>query len=179
MPPSRQAVREYSYLQFPKPNLPLDQNMSNYATAPDLNVADYLVLGLATWFVREDGEVIPVKVIEPIPSSALEAILKKIPTSYEKAYATELGQVMTADGSIQMPAQVFDNEAQICQDFEERAIAATRTYKVRPEATEHIKVGETYTDFNFSLEKKRILNAARVVKDDDNVKQHSHTHKVL
>jgi hypothetical protein len=153
--------------------------MSNYATAPDLNTSDYIVLGLATCFVREEGEVQQVKVIEPIPSSAIEAILKKIPTSYEKAYATELGQVMKEDGSIQMPTEIFGNEAQICNDFVERAIAATRTYKVRPEATEHIKVGETYTDFNYSLEKKRILNAARVVKDDDNVKQHAHTHKVL
>jgi hypothetical protein len=150
-----------------------------YATAPDLNASDYIVLGLANCFVREDGEVHKVKVVEPIPSSAIEAILKQVPTSYEKAYATEIGQVMSGDGSVQMPTGVFGTDAQICQDFAERAIAATRTYKVRPEATEHIKVGETYSDFNFSLEKKRILNAARMVKDDDNVKQHSHTHKVL
>jgi hypothetical protein len=40
-------------------------------------------------------------------------------------------------------------------------------------------VGELKTDFNFSLERKRTLNSERIVSTEDNVKQHSHTHKVL
>jgi hypothetical protein len=40
-------------------------------------------------------------------------------------------------------------------------------------------LGTTKTDLNYSTERKRVLNAARVVTKDDNVKQHSHTHKVL
>jgi hypothetical protein len=34
-------------------------------------------------------------------------------------------------------------------------------------------------DFNYSLDRKRVLNASKVVRTEDNVKQHSHTHQVL
>ena len=34
-------------------------------------------------------------------------------------------------------------------------------------------------DFNFSTEKKRVLNQENIVSKEDNIKQHSHTHKVL
>ena len=60
------------------PNTLLDE-------ATDLAADDYLVVGLATCFVKEDGEVHEVEVIEPIPSAALEAIVKGIPTSYKLA----------------------------------------------------------------------------------------------
>ncbi|HAJ62536.1 MAG TPA: hypothetical protein DCP31_27515, partial [Cyanobacteria bacterium UBA8543] len=50
--------------------------------APDVSTDSYLVIGLATCYLKADGEVHEVKVIEPIPSAALEAILKNIPTSY-------------------------------------------------------------------------------------------------
>lgn len=153
--------------------------MSTYQTAPDLQPSDYIILGVANCFIKADGEVQQVKVAEPIPSAALEAILKQIPTSYELAYATDLGQVMDSDGNPQLPAGVFPAGVQVCSEFSDRAIAAARTYKARPEATKHIPVGQTHTDFNFSLEKKRILNPDRVVREEDNVKQHSHTHKVL
>ncbi|MGC8711919.1 MAG: hypothetical protein ACP5RH_05955, partial [Leptodesmis sp.] len=56
--------------------------------ATDLSADDYVVLGLATCFIKEDGEVHAVKIVEPIPSAALEAIVKGIPTSYEMAIAT-------------------------------------------------------------------------------------------
>ena len=45
--------------------------------APDISTQDYCVFGLATCFVREDGEVEQVQIVEPIPSAALEAILKR------------------------------------------------------------------------------------------------------
>ncbi|CAN1209329.1 hypothetical protein TUMEXPCC7403_03835 [Tumidithrix helvetica PCC 7403] len=153
--------------------------MSAYPTAPDLEPTDYIVLGLANCFVKEEGEVHQVKVAEPIPSAALEAILKQIPTSYELAYATELGKVLDDNGNAQIPSDVFVGNVQICDEFLNRAIAAARTYKVRPEAQKHILLGQTHTDLNLSLEKKRVLNSDRVVKEEDNVKQHSHTHKVL
>lgn len=154
-------------------------SMPDYPNAPDLNSSDYIVLGVANCFTKSDGEVRQIKVAEPIPSAALEAILKKIPTSYELAYATDLGQVLSSDGKYHLPAEVFAADVQICDEFSNRAIAAARTYKSRPEAQQHITTGQTYTDFNFSLEKKRVLNADRVVTAEDNVKQHSHTHKVL
>jgi len=46
----------------------------SYADATDLNTDDYIVLGLATCFYKEDEEVHQIEVIESIPSAALEAI---------------------------------------------------------------------------------------------------------
>jgi hypothetical protein len=143
----------------------------------DLASDDYVVVGLATCFIKDEGEIHSVKVAEPIPSAALEAILKGIPTSYELACATSLGAVLSEDMP-QMPA-AFPAETQFCDEFADRAIAAARTYKARPLATEHIPQGTTRQDFNFSLERKRILNSERIIKTEDNVKQHAYTHQVL
>ncbi|AFY75284.1 hypothetical protein Syn7502_03435 [Synechococcus sp. PCC 7502] len=149
-----------------------------YKNAPELEPADYIVLGIANCFIKSDGEVLKVKVVEPIPSAALEAIWKQIPTSYELAYSTSIGEVLKEDGSVTLPS-LFNQDVQICNEFAERAIAAARTYKNRPASKQFIPIGETYSKFNFSLDKKRVLNAERVVNTEDNVKQHSHTHKVL
>jgi hypothetical protein len=145
--------------------------------APDVSTDSYLVVGLATCFLKEEGEVHEVKVIEPIPSAALEAILKGIPTSYALAFGTTLGQVLAGE-TLQKPAEL-PPEAQWCDEFAERAIAAARTYKSRPEAQSHIPVGTTRSDFNYSTERKRVLNQTRVVRKEDDVKQHEYTHKVL
>ena len=48
-------------------------------------------LGLATCFLREDSQFHSVEIIEPIPSAALEAILKQVPTSYQWAIAVKVG----------------------------------------------------------------------------------------
>ncbi|WP_414752081.1 hypothetical protein [Anabaena sp. CCY 9910] len=143
----------------------------------DLNGDDYIVIGLATCFIKEDGEVHQVDVIEPIPSASLEAIMKGIPTSYKFAYATTLGSVLHGDEPI-LPVG-FPDTAQFADEFASRVFAATRTYKRREIAKTLIPLGTTYTDFKYSLDRKRVLNANRVVTKDDNVKQHSHTHKVL
>ncbi|ACK73444.1 conserved hypothetical protein [Gloeothece citriformis PCC 7424] len=143
----------------------------------DISTEDYCVLGLATCFLKEDGEFHEVQVVEPIPSAALEAILKGIPTSYQFACGFLVGEILAGD-TPQVPAH-FPPQAQLCDNFVERVIAATRTYKSRPEAQKHIPVGTRHDDLNFSLEKKRVLNAVHVVRTEDNVKQHSHTHQVL
>lgn len=148
-----------------------------YPDAPDVSTDDYLVIGLATCFVKEDGEVHEIQVLEPIPSAALEAIVKGIPTSYQLAYATTLGAVLVGD-SLQKLAQ-FPESAQFGEEFAQRALAAARTYKRREVAQSLIPQGTIRDDFKFSTERKRVLNAKRVVTKDDNVKQHSHTHKVL
>ncbi|NES69633.1 MAG: hypothetical protein F6K24_32670 [Okeania sp. SIO2D1] len=148
-----------------------------FLNAPDITPDDYCVFGLATCFVREDGEVHRVEVIEPIPSSALEALLKGIPTSYKFACAKSLGEIFSNDQP-QIPDD-FPQEAQLCDNFTERVIAGCRTYKSRQEAKTHIPLGTRRDDFNYSVEKKRLLNVSRVVTKDDNVKQHAHTHKVL
>jgi hypothetical protein len=148
-----------------------------YPNTPDVAADDYVVVGLATCFLRDDGEVHPVQILEPIPSAALEALVRGIPTSYEWAYATVLGEVW--DGSQpKRPAQ-FPESAQFCDDFGTRAIAASRTYKVRPAAQTIVPADTVRQDFNYSTERKRVLNSERLVKTEDDVKQHAYTHQVL
>ena len=148
-----------------------------FPNAPDISADDYCVFGLASCFIRQEGEVSQVQVVEPIPSSYLEAILKGVPTSYQFACAKSLGEFFTHD-QLQMPAE-FPHDAQFAENFAQRVVAASRTYKSRTEAKEHIPLGTVRKDFNFSLERKRVLNAENIVTTDDNVKQHSHTHTVL
>lgn len=148
-----------------------------WTEASDLSQEDYCVLGLAICFVREEGEVQEVKIIEPIPSAALEAIIQGIPTSYQLACAKTLNEIVAED-TFQIPAE-FPQETQFCVNFAERLIAATRTYKTRPQAQQYIPLGTIKQDLNFSLDKKRVLNAINVVRAEDNVKQHKYTHQVL
>jgi hypothetical protein len=152
-------------------------SVTSYPNAPDLAAEDYIVIGLATCFVKDDGEVHQVEVIEPIPSASLETLVKGISTSFKFACAITLGSVLEED-KLQIPAG-FPQTAQFCDDFVERAIAAARTYKRREAAKSLIPLGATYTEFKYSIERKRVLNVSRVVTKEDNVKQHSHTHKVL
>ena len=154
-------------------------NTTLFAQAPDLSPEDYCVLGLATCFVRDEGEIEELQVLEPIPSAALEALLKGIPTSYQLACSTTLGAIFESD-EVKIPKEFQSSgEISLCDRFAERVAAATRTYKSRPEAKEHIPLGSSKQDFNYSLERKRVLNSSNVVSVEDNVKQHSHTHKVL
>jgi hypothetical protein len=134
-------------------------------------------LGLASCFVKTEEGLEPVEVIEPISSASLEAILKGIPTSYKMATATDL-QGIFQDDRPQIPPE-FPSNAQFCQDFTERLIAAARTYKSSPSGQDHIPLGTVRRDFNFSVERKRVLNAVNVVRTEDNVKQHPHTHQAL
>lgn len=151
--------------------------ISTDSFTPDVSTEDYLVIGLATCFIKEEGELYEVKILEPIPSAALETLLKGIPTSYQQAWGTTLGQVLA--GSEPQHLSVFPLEAQFCDDFVNRAIAATRTYQARPQAQTLIPLDTNYTGFNFSAERKRLLNSERIVKTEDNIKQHPHTHTVL
>lgn len=144
----------------------------------DLCPDSYLVLGLAHCFYKADGAVHGVQIIEPIPSASLETLFKQVPTAYEIACAVHLGEVLSPEGELIVPPLFKDYTAQPCIDFWERSIACARTYVSHPQA-QLIAYGTLHQQFNFSLEKKRILNAKRVVKDEDNVKQHGHTHKVL
>ncbi|WP_353258309.1 hypothetical protein [Prochlorothrix hollandica] len=151
---------------------------SAYANAPDLSTDDYVLVGVSTCFVRDDGEVKEVKVLEPIPSAAALTILESpIPTSYRIAYGTTLGAVLR-DGVPQGLAE-FPGDAQFCVDFEERAFAAARTHRRDPRVVEQVPVGSAYDGFNYSTERKRVLNESHTVRPEDNVKQHAHTHQVL
>ena len=150
---------------------------TSYPQAPDLSTDEYVVIGLATCFLKEDGKLHEVKILEPIPSAAIEAIVKGVPTSYQMAYATTLGALVTGD-TYQKPAQ-FPEDAQFCDEFANRTFAAARTYKAKPAAQTHIPSGTARQDFNYSTERKRVLNSQRIVRTEDNVKQHQYTHEVL
>ncbi|MGB0561965.1 MAG: hypothetical protein ACPGVO_09195 [Spirulinaceae cyanobacterium] len=143
----------------------------------EITNTDYCVFGLATCFVRQEGEVAPVQVIEPIPSAALETLAKGISTSYQWARALTVGSFLTGE-TVQVPSE-FPAEAHLCENFTARAIAAARTYQNKPEAKAIIPLGTQKQDFNHSTERKRVLNAENIVSTEDNVKQHSYTHQVL
>lgn len=148
-----------------------------YPNAADLVAEDYVAIGLATCFIKEDGEVHQVQVAEAIPSAALEALVKGIPTSYQQVAGTTLGALIQGQ-TVQLPAD-FPADTQLCDDFAERMTAAARTYKRREVAQLLIPAGTTKTDFNFSTDRKRVLNSERIIKAEDNVKQHAYTHQVL
>lgn len=145
--------------------------------APDLSAEDYLVMGLSTCFIREEGETQAVLVAEPVPSAYLEAVLKGVPTSYQSLHGVTLAQVLPNGQPTLFPSAPA--EAQLCSDFTNRAVAAARTYRSRPIAKELVPLGSTRTDVNYSTAKKRVLNVEHKVSTEDNVKQHEYTHKVL
>lgn len=59
---------------------------------------------------------------------------------------------------------------QICENVVERSLAAARTFRRRVEA-QILDIGEVADDFNFSTDKKRVLNEIFEPSFDDNVKQ--------
>ncbi len=150
---------------------------STFPQAQDLAPENYLFVGVATCFVKEDGEVREVTVIEPVPSSTSETLLAGVPTSYKTIHATTLGSIMA--GNEPQRLAEFPAEAQFCHDFAFRASSAARTFLRNPAYTERVAVGSSYNELNYSTERKRVLNAKHVVSAEDNVKQHSHTHQVL
>lgn len=138
---------------------------------------DYCVIGLATCFVREEGEIKEIKVIEPIPSAYLEAMIKGVETSYQAAMALKVGEILLGD-SLRKPAE-FPAESQFCDNFIDRMYSACRTYQSQPSAQNYINLGTVKQDFNYSTARKRVLNNINTVSDEDNVKQHPHTHQKL
>ena len=151
---------------------------NSYPNAKDLVPNDYVVLGLATCFLKQDGEINQIEVIEPIPSAALEAIFQGIPTSYHLACSMTLGLILDNAENLQKPSE-FPPEAEFSSEFTQRLFAAARTYKSQKSAQNLIPLGTSYREFQYSTERKRILNAKRNISKSDNVKQHSHTNKQL
>ncbi|NER82715.1 MAG: hypothetical protein F6K42_24800 [Leptolyngbya sp. SIO1D8] len=144
--------------------------------ASDLAADDYLVVGVASCYHLEDGDLKPIQVLEPIPSAYLESILQGVPTSYQLVCGTTLGAVMSEEDLSKITGIP---QAQICQNFADRVVAAARTYQSRPAAKALVALGETRTDINHSTEKKRVLNLENIVTAADNVRQHEYTHKTL
>lgn len=152
---------------------------SSLSTAPDLQSSDYILVGVATCFVKQDGQVEQVTVIEPIPSSTLGPLLDGSPTSYQTLYGTTLGEVWANDRPQRLAD--FPQDAEFCHDFGVRAIAAARTYQRdrNLQGQSLVPPGSIYDKLNYSLERKRVLNSQHLVRTEDNVKQHEYTHQVL
>ena len=68
--------------------------MTTTLTQAGVSPDDYCIFGLATCFVREEGETKEVQVIEPIPSAYLETMIKGVETSYKFACAKTVGEVI-------------------------------------------------------------------------------------
>jgi len=145
--------------------------------ATEIPLDSYVILGLATCYLRQEGETEAVYVLEPIPSAYLNSLLQGVATSYRRIWATTLGEALAADPA--SFALADHSPVQRCTDFEERLQATARTYQSRPEATATIPLGTSRDIPNYSTEKKRILNAKNKVSRTDNVKQHKYTHEVL
>lgn len=143
---------------------------------PEISTTDYVAIGVATCFRRNESDLEVVKVLEPIPSAYLESLVQGVPTSYERVIATTVGELL---GDINIAQFAKDEDVHFCENFSDRVVAAARTYKARPTAQAIVAVGTTRADFNYSTEKKRVLNFENVVKAEDNIRQHEYTHKTL
>lgn len=148
--------------------------------------SDYIAFGLAQCYTMNDGKLEPYWVMEPLTGATLECITgqqhvgaeKKIETSYKRAMALTAGQVLI--GGVEKPTGINvealapllkGEEGHLCEDALQRTLAAGRTLKRRVES-QVLAMGEVREGFNFRPEaNKRVLNAQRVVNDDDNVKQ--------
>eukprot|EP00878_Enallax_costatus_P001348 GHUV01001495.1.p1 GENE.GHUV01001495.1~~GHUV01001495.1.p1 ORF type:complete len:236 (+),score=62.29 GHUV01001495.1:250-957(+) len=142
------------------------------AAGEQLEPEVYCCVGLSHCFKKkDDGRLADVMVIEPIGSSSLECMAAGAKTSFRCATGLTLGAAMSRD-KVQLPEEFADGI--FCDDWSYRLEAATRTWQ-RPHAQDNlmdlVPLGKVRTNFNFSLDNKRVLNFDNVVTDDDNVKQ--------
>jgi phosphatidylinositol glycan class S len=145
----------------------------DFGQDPEWREDDYIVLGLAHCFRKDDlGKLKDVFVVEPVTAGTLECMENGGVTCYVHTTATTLGVALQRDVSL-LPVE-FRN-AEIAEEFDFRAKCASRTWK-RDHPQQHLlhlvpKDGGVRSDFNFSLDDKRVLNAEVVVNDSDNIKQ--------
>ncbi len=144
-----------------------------------LSDSDYVIVGLAHCFTKQDSAVVPVKLLEPVPSAYFEALTKGVPTSYKVLYSLQLGELLKDGQPIVTNLPVDTKAVQFSEDFVERTLAAARTYQGRQDIQTTLPYGQAFSEVNFSTEKKRILNPSHRVTAEDNVKQHKYTHMTL
>lgn len=94
-----------------------------------LSASDYVIVGLAHCFTKQDGNVVPVKIVEPVPSAYFEALVKGVPTSYQVLYSLQLGQLLDDNRPTANHLPADAKGAQFCEDFVERTMAAARDRK--------------------------------------------------
>lgn len=150
------------------------------AGAP-LTSQNYIALGMAKVFtMQEGGSPAPLYLVEPLTAGTLETLQLGVPTSYIRVLASTCGAVFDDAqnptdidvASLQKLTDGFEGY-QICEDFIERATAAARTFRRRPEAAMFLQVDQTSEELNFNTERKRIMDLHYEPSFDDNVKQHS------
>ncbi|CAM9968346.1 unnamed protein product [Ectocarpus sp. 4 AP-2014] len=141
---------------------------------------DYVAFGLACCFVMNDNlKLDEYYVYEPLTAATLETIAssQSLETSYKRVTAFHAKDIFEGPPSRPTGIQVDklkildgDVRAHICENPVERTLAAARTYKRRVEA-QMCGYGDLLEGFNFSTERKRILNHKFEPSFDDNVKQ--------
>ena len=154
-------------------------------SANEVQGLEYLVLGIATCFKRnEAGRLEELLVAEPVPAAELDCLYSAARTSsYQLLYATTYAELVR-DGAPVLPVDVVPANTVPGQAFVERARAAVRSYRTKPNF-KHLAVGDTVSpdsgpfSLKYSPEPKRILDVDYQPSDADNVKQHAHTHARL
>lgn len=149
------------------------------STSTTLSHSDYVIVGLAHCFTKQDSKLVPVKILEPVPSAYFAALTKGVPTSYEFLYSLKLGDLLKDEQPIVTNLPVDIKDVQFCEDFVERTLATARTYQGREDIQAVLPCDQVFSEINFSTEKKRILNSSHRVTAEDNVKQHNYTHMTL
>ncbi|GMI19273.1 hypothetical protein TeGR_g14419 [Tetraparma gracilis] len=147
-----------------------------------LSADDYIACGLAQCFRMVDGKLRDAFIYEPLTAGSLETIEKQVETSYKAVLALSASDFFVGDPNTATEINMANIEClkevtgiadvEMCSNAVERAQCASRTFRRRLEA-KTLAIGEMSDDYNFSTEKKRILDEVKVVSFDDNVKQDS------
>jgi phosphatidylinositol glycan class S len=130
-------------------------------------------LGLAHCFERgeDGGKLQDVFVIEPVSANSLECMVAGADTCFKAVAGVTLGDAMARDKS-KLPEEFA--EAAFCDDYDFRCDATARTW-LRPHAQDNlldiVPLGASRSNFNYSVDQKRVLNMENVVNDADNIKQ--------
>merc|ERR1712072_764925 len=140
---------------------------------------DYVAVGLACCFARNDeNKLSEAWILEPLTAGTLETIEKGIETSYKQTLALRARDFFEGDLNDPSGVNVENLEAlsdgfpdvTLCSNIIERSMAASRTFRRREEA-KLLDFNEMSDEYNFSTDRKRILNQIVEVNFDDNVKQ--------
>jgi hypothetical protein len=139
-------------------------------------VFDFVVLGLAHCLAPDqEGSLIPVLLIEPVPSAAFLALLKGVPSAFSLVLAIDPSRML--NGELYRP-EAFPLEARFPDDFHERLLAAARTFKHNPTAKRCLPIGALLS-FDRKNSDRRIINPVHNVSEQDNIKQHPLSHLIL
>ena len=144
----------------------------NHGQDPEWSDDDYVVLGLAHCFRKdENGKLVDAFVVEPVTAGTLECMENGGVTCYKCVTATTLGVALKEDLSL-LPGEFLSGS--ICDEFNFRAKCASRTWKrdhPQQNLLHIVPKDGVKSEYNFSLQDKRVLGVEVVVNDSDNIKQ--------